>query len=352
MKKFVFLYFLVLLFAIVLIPLSIMVGAGKFQYKNDVMDEITQQKQEESGKKEISEKSDKNEKENETEVKKIKVYNHKTKKVEKIDLEKYLVCVVSAEMPYTYELEALKAQAVAARSYTYSRVIGDIKQKDSSHKGASVCTDYKHCQAYLAYSELEKNKDKLNKISKAVDATKGEILQYNGKTANLLFHACSGGMTETAKNVWGGANVPYLKSVKSPGEEKYEQFKSQVVIDKKDFYGRFGNLQDKIVKNINTKKASSRNYVKVVKTSPSKRIIQLEVNGCVYRGIDIREAFGLKSTMFTIKTEKDKIVFNVKGYGHGVGMSQVGADAMAKTKKKYNEILAHYYQGTKLKKVY
>ena len=344
MRKFVFLYFAILLFAIVIIPLCIIVGAGKFEYKDYMLVE-----QERKDQIENSANDDKTTVENNA-IKQIKVYNHKAKKTVKMDLEKYLICVVSAEMPYTYELEALKAQAVAARSYTYARVIGDIKQRDSSHKGATICTDYKHCQAYLGYSELKKNKEKLDKITKAVNQTKGMVLKYNGKVATLLFHACSGGMTDTAKNVWGGDNVPYLKSVESPGEEEYQYFKSKVVVDKDDFYNRFKGLKDKIVKEKSN--AVSDDYVKVISTSPAKRVIQIEVNGCVYRGVDIREAFGLRSTMFTITEDKKNITFNVKGYGHGVGMSQVGANAMAQKDKKYDEILAHYYSGTKLGKVY
>lgn len=250
---------------------------------------------------------------------KIKVYFHNENKVKTMDLEKYLQGVLAAEMSEGFHIEALKAQAVAARTYTVSKLNANV------HKGgADICTDSSHCQAY------SENFSKNGKIEKAVKETKGKIATYGGVPIRAVFHSASCGFTENSLDVWGG-ELPYLKSVKSD-DSLCPQYITTVVFKK-----------DELMDLLDIDKLSWE-----ISRSKSGRVKEITIGGCTFKGTEIRNKLSLRSTCFNIEEKDENIIFTVKGYGHGVGMSQWGAEAMAREGKDYKKILKHYYQGIKI----
>ena len=278
-----------------------------------------------------------------TETTKIKVYDHRADKLVEMDLEEYIVGVVSAEMPAYYDFEALKAQAVASRTYTlYSMAHGGCH----THPEADVCTNSSCCQAFSTHERMQNAwKDdyanNYNRIAQAVMETAGEVLVYDGKLCDALYHACSGGQTEDSENVYANA-LPYLRGVDSPYEDP---MRTEDV--------PFG--EDAAVELITAKYPESgvtvenlREAVTIAETYPSGRVKTLRLGKTTITGKQARNLFGLRSTMFTITRSEDGIVFHTKGYGHGVGMSQNGANGMAKHGSDYREILFHYYTGVSI----
>ncbi|MBQ8807938.1 MAG: stage II sporulation protein D [Clostridia bacterium] len=272
----------------------------------------------------------------------ISVYFTEEDKVKNMPLEEYICGVVSAEMPASFENEALKAQAVAARSYAIYRT----RNKNPDHPDAAVCTDYTHCKAYMPRSKAnekwgEDAKKYSERIENAVYATKGEVITYNGEVALAVFHSQSGGgRTENSKDVWGG-NVPYLVSVESHGEENAPNFYSTAVFSFNEFkekiHSKFPNAVINSYKDIGRTEKSEGGSVKTI-----------EIGGVKISGKDIRTLFSLRSSCFRIRADETTVTFEVTGYGHGVGMSQYGANTMAKEGYSYVDILTHYYSGTKV----
>ena len=247
-----------------------------------------------------------------------------TKSVDK-ELEDYVIGVVAGEMPYNFPHEALKAQAVAARTYAVRQIRANpnIKYKDIA-------------QAYISVDIMKKRWGKnfetnYNKIKYDVYATAGEILEYNNEPILATFCSTTNGYTEECQNVWT-QDLPYLKSVKSDGDELSPYFSDRVSVTKDSFAKIFGGSNPVI------SEKTKAGYVKAVKVGEK-----------TYTGNEIRKTFGLKSTSFTISTDKNNIVFSTKGYGHGVGMSQYGACYMANNGDNYKTILKHYYTGTNIK---
>ncbi len=275
----------------------------------------------------------------------ISVYFHKEKAVHTVNLEEYLCGVVAAEMPASFEPEALKAQAVAARSYAVHKKNGI----NSDHTKAVVCTDPNHCKAYLTKEELARkwgqDTEKYSeKISNAVFSTSGEVITYKGEVALAVFHSQSGGgRTENSADVWGG-DVPYLVSVESHGEEEAPNFYSTVVFE-------FVEFREILEKNIPGIKIISAKDVGVTETNESGSVAFVNIGNKKISGKDMRTYFKLRSSCFTIKADDNNVTFEVTGYGHGVGMSQYGANAMAKEGADYKKILTHYYTGTKIENV-
>ena len=263
--------------------------------------------------------------------------------VNEVMLEDYLYGVVPNEMGYAWPMEALKAQAVAARTY----VMHDMKKHAS--EGYDVCATT-HCQVYRG-----KQKEH-TRTNQAVDATKGEYLTYKGKTILSLFHASGGGYTENSEYVWG-KREPYLRGVPDYNESPWEV---NVTLDK---LASVLKARGKSVGDIREIKLSKleKQPVKAVDRGVSGRVRTMTIvgeNGSVQvSGNDMRSMLGLKSTLFDIDKrtfeEKESGSFTIKGYGfgHGLGMSQWGAKAMADKKKDYKEILKHYYSGTDIKKI-
>ena len=262
------------------------------------------------------------------------VYLHKEDKTVEMSLEDYIVCVVAAEMPYTFHTEALKAQAVAARSYCLNK-LGSGSHKD----GADVCTDYSHCQSYVSQDELIARYGKtttesiMTKVKNAVKETAGQIITWGGKPALAVFHSSSYRMTESSKNIWGG-NVPYLTSVSTPESDRV----STVTLTDSDIASLFAS--DSAVK-VNS---GGQKGVYVTKTD-SGRADYICLSGLAVKAKLLRSQFGFKSTSFEFEEIDGGWRFTVHGYGHGVGMSQYGANEMAKNGKTYDEILLHYYTG-------
>ena len=272
----------------------------------------------------------------------IKLYHVKNSQIEEIPLDEYLYGVVSAEMPASFEEEALKAQAVVARTYT----IYKINNNSGKHEGADICDDSTCCQAWISKEdrfnkwEEASRESNWNKIVTAVDSTKGRIVTYEGKPINAFFHSNSGGKTETTMNVWGGDGYPYLQSVATAGEEDYTQYKSEVTLSKQGFIDKIREKHSDFSINFD-----EENCIQILEYTEGNRVKIVKIGNLSLSGVEVRTIIGLKSANFTINVEEDNVKFSVIGYGHGVGMSQTGADSMAKQGSGYEEIIKHFYTG-------
>ena len=248
-------------------------------------------------------------------------------------------------------IEALKAQAVASRTYALYRS-QKFKAGHPDHPTAPLCTGV-HCQAFLSLGELEsihpeKWVDKYwPKIEEAVDSTKGEIIYYDGEIIEPLYHSTSGGMTEDSMDVFA-TDVPYLKAVKSPDEEGAPKFKEIATFTIGEFLSK---LKEKYP-GVNVNKDNLPDKVKLVEKSDSGRVKKIFIDGQVVEGREIRDLYGLNSTNFKILYNPRTGIVDIEtiGYGHGVGMSQWGANAMAKKGINYSEIIEHYYTSVEIKK--
>ena len=254
----------------------------------------------------------------------------------KVPLEDYIVGVLAGEMPIDFEEEAFKAQAVAARSYVL------IKMKENINNDYDV-VDTVQNQVYLDYVYLKnvwKNNyiKNINKLKKVVKDTKGQYLEYNGEIAQTMYFSTSTGVTENCKEIFGN-DVPYLTSVDSKWDNISPLYETSQEYNINEFFQKL-NLPYSNVLNIS--------YIKRTSTG---RNIKLMINNNIYNASDIMQIFNIKSTFFNITKNNNIIKISSKGYGHGVGMSQYGAQAMALKKYKYNQILYHYYKNTKLKKI-
>lgn len=257
--------------------------------------------------------------------------------VENIDLEKYIIGVVSSEMPVTFETEALKAQAVASRTYA-------LKQMENNKDKEYDVTDNTLSQVYSTNEELKNRwgdnyQENYNKIEKIVKDTKGEYISYNDDFIYAFFFSTSNGYTEDNVNVFG-ADLPYLKPVNSEfDKEENTNFEYTIDIDKSEFYNKIGlNYSDRLI-------------ITNERKSNSNRVLYLEINGVSFKGRELQKLLGLRSNDYTIQENDDNMVITTKGFGHGVGMSQYGSNALAKQNKTYTDILKYYYQGTEIKKL-
>ena len=276
----------------------------------------------------------------------ITVWNKDTGLAEVMDLEEYIMGVVAAEMPADFSLEALKAQAVAARTYAYGRMTGAYRSKQGVHDGIDICTDSTHCQAWVNSENAKKKWGILfasrnwSKIEKAVNETKGLIMAYEGEIINALFHASSPGRTENAEDVWEGKSVPYLRSVES-NDEASKGYITTVAISEEELAGKLldaypgAELPENLAEGI-----------KIVDLTEGGRVKTLQIGDISMKGTEFRSLLGLRSACFSIAAGDDgKISITTTGHGHGVGMSQWGANALAKTGGTFREILTHYYTG-------
>lgn len=253
----------------------------------------------------------------------------------------YLVQVVAAEMPVSFEPEALKAQAVAARTYLQRALDGH------KHDNADICASSGCCQAYISSDMLKgkwgKNYDLyIEKIKTAVSETDGEYISYEGKPALAAFHSSSAGKTEDSGEVWNA--LPYLVSVDSPEKaDEVPNYVSTVKSTDLDFRDTILCIMPEA-----DMTGEAKDWVGEIKRSKSGRVESIVIGGKELAGTKLREAFSLRSTAFELEHKDGQFVFTVTGYGHGVGMSQYGANAMAKDGADYREILEHYYPGTVL----
>lgn len=277
----------------------------------------------------------------------LDVYFHQSKEHKTMQLEEYLVGVVAGEMPATYEPEALKAQAVAARTYTYQK-----KLTTGCKSGADICTYFGCCQAY-SDTDLRKKtwKDeydaKEEKIRQSIYATAGQILVYEGEPIQAFFHSSSGGMTEDVEHVFGDSAVPYLRAVESGGEEDGPRFTREVSMTAAEFVKGIKKIAPKAELSADTLAQS----IGEPKRFASGRIESITIGGASLTGRQVRTAFDLDSANFTITVADGQVKIKTQGFGHGVGLSQVGANTMAKKGNDYKDILLHYYTGVELSKI-
>lgn len=276
----------------------------------------------------------------------VGVYRTQSKTVEQIPLEDYVKGVIAGEMPADFEEEALKAQAVAARTYAISKVSAwQQGRQPSEHPGAALC-DSTHCQVYRSAEELRALKSDewmesgWKKVSQAAEETAGQVMYYQGELVDQpLFHSSSGGKTENSEAVFASA-VPYLRSVASPYEQEATHQNEVTAISASELSKKLKAAYP--AKNIGTVAASG---VVITGRSEGGRVEKIQVGGAVFTGRQIREALGLPSANFTVGAENGKVTFVTVGYGHGVGMSQYGANGMAQKGSDYKAILTHYYSG-------
>lgn len=259
-----------------------------------------------------------------------------------IDFFEYVCGSVAAEMPLSYHEEALKAQAIAC--YTNALRLKNLSENSATYH---ISDDSSVHQGYLSKEQREekwgedfdKYESKLKSIVKSVENL---AVYYDDELCVTAFHAISGGKTESAENIWG-EKVPYLVSVKSTGDNLSPQYSSTVVFEKDEFIQIAKDLTgNKSIKNL-------KNSLKIQEKSKSGTVLKVTLEKKDFTGEQIRKAFSLRSPVFTIKATEKTVTFNVTGYGHGVGMSQYGADFMARQGSSYEEILKHYYKGVEIK---
>ena len=275
----------------------------------------------------------------------IKLYHSKTGEIEELPIDEYLYGVVSAEMPVKYDIEALKAQAVVARTYT----IYQITHSNGKHGDADICDNYACCQAWISKEdrfakwEEKEAEDNWQKIVNAVDSTQGKVITYNGEVIDAFFHSNSGGITETASNVWGGQNYPYLQSVETSGEDEYSEYNSEVETSKEELINKIRKKHSEIEINYD-----EQDSIKIIELTESGRVKTIKLGNIEIAGTELRTLLGLKSTNFSFEIRDNSIIFFVKGYGHGVGMSQTGADSLAKQGINYEDIIKHFYYNVEI----
>ncbi len=282
-----------------------------------------------------------------SEITTVNLLMHEKNKAVEIPLEDYVAAVVAAEMPASAPPEALKAQAVACRTLAVNLILTDDK---SAHGGADICTNSAHCQSFASKAEyVEKYGDVgakcFENAENAARATKGIILLYNSKPIVAAFHASSGEYTASSREVWGG-NVDYLVSVKTK-EIESDTLKSQVLESKSFTKSQFiERLEAAGVKSLSQYRSLDfHEWVSGITRTDSGRVDFIQIGSESVSGNIIKNALGLRSTNFSISYTDDVITFATKGYGHGVGMSQLGAAAMAQEGYTFYEILKYYYQG-------
>lgn len=277
----------------------------------------------------------------------ITLYDARNEKTVSLKLEEYIFGVVGAEMPASFSIEALKAQAVSARTYAAKR-LSACGGKPCGRHGADLCSDSTCCQAWRSRDDLMKqwgqNADfYAAKINEAVQMTAGVVALYGGKPIDALYFSNSGGATEAAQDVFGG-DVPYLVSVSSPGEEDSAHYSDSFTYTPKAFV----KTLNKAFSKANLKTSDLSGQIAILSRSEGGRVTKLKLGDVTITGREFRSALGLPSADFTITPSKNEVRVDTKGFGHGVGMSQYGANAMAKDGATYAEILQHYYTGITL----
>lgn len=282
----------------------------------------------------------------------IKVLNHKTQEVMELYLEDYLQNVVAAEMPASFEMEALRAQAVAARTYAIWKINRYRTTENPDHPEASLCTDHRHCQEWLSLEELKDRhsrdwmEDYWPKIQEAVLSTAGVIMTYNMQAIEPLYHSTSGGRTENSEDVFVSA-LPYLRSVSSPYEEDSPVLVDSRTMSIKDFIAALRKGHPELF----VKENSLASEISILDRSDGGNIKRIRIGNTELSGSELRKLLQLRSAEFTYEIRGRNIEFTTRGYGHGVGMSQWGANGMAEKGYSYEEILQHYYQGIILSKL-
>ncbi|MDD2509546.1 MAG: stage II sporulation protein D [Syntrophomonas sp.] len=261
----------------------------------------------------------------------ISLYLSQEKRCIELKLEEYIQGVVAAEMPASFELEALKAQAVAARTYTLRKLIDGRKYALNSDLSDNIY----ECQAYISWEEFGHRHPQAKqlwqkRIEQACNETRGEIMLYNGEPIDALYHSTCGGKTESALESWG-KDTPYLRSVNCGYCQHAKHYESIQVFSIREFQQLTG--------------VSSAEKVKIIKKTPAGRSKKLQLNDRLISAEEFRRLCHLPSTWWSFKKKEDKFLIESKGYGHGLGMCQYGANGMAAQGKNYHDILDKYYQN-------
>lgn len=265
----------------------------------------------------------------------VSVKRSTTGEIEKVDMEQYVTSVVASEMPADFESEALKAQAIAARTY----LVNHLQHHEDEEE--VVITDTTEHQVYKNDTELQAlwGNDyqwKMDKIKEAVVATKGEVITYEEEPITPTFFSMSNGYTEDAKDYWGD-DLPYLKSVESKWEEDNPHFTEQKIIGVSE-----------VGENLGVALSPDEQAAIDLERTDTNRVKKVTLNDTSFTGKELREKLGLRSNDFSIQQKNDHFIFTTKGYGHGVGMSQYGANGMAEEGKSYEEIIQYYYQDVQI----
>lgn len=253
--------------------------------------------------------------------------------------EDYIFGVVAAEMPALYHEEALKAQSVAAYTFAY------IKKQQNAEEDYDITSDHTVDQSFITIDEAkEKWGDKadeyISKIKKAVSDTKGQLITYKNEPITAAYHAISSGTTESCKNVWG-SDLPYLKPVSSEWDKLATNYISEATFTSSELIEKLNNLAEI--------KGEPQKYFNNIKTTDSGTVIEIDLCGKTVSGFKIQKALNLRSACFKVSYSEEKFIFTVYGAGHGVGMSQNGANYMAKQGHNYKDILKYYYTECEIK---
>ena len=272
----------------------------------------------------------------------VKVYITNTGKIKSMPLEEYVLGVVLSEMPAAFDEEALMAQSILARTYVISKKLKSCSKSEE----ADIC-DSTHCQVYTDPEEKKKQwgskaDEYYEKIKSAVEKTANLIVSYEGVIIEYpQYFAISSGKTEEAESVFS-IDIPYLQSVESPGEEEAPKYESKKTYTKTNFINIIKNNISRSDLSVNNLESA----INILSRNVGDTVKEIKIGNNVLTGIEFRQIFALNSANFTIKFEGDNVVIDCKGYGHGVGMSQWGANAMAKNGNNYKEIIKHYFQGS------
>jgi len=267
----------------------------------------------------------------------VKVYRSNLDKIETYNLEEYVRGVVAAEMPINFEIEALKAQAIAARTYIVKKIID--KNYSDVPSGAMVTDTVKH-QVFLSEEELKRQwglnyEENISKLNNAVNQTNGQVITYNGKPIDALYFSTSNGYTENSEDYWE-KEVPYLRSVASPWDLDSPKYNDTTFVP-------FSEIESVLKIDTAVISTSGQEWIKILGTTTGKRVKEIKIGDRILTGREVRTLFKLDSSSFTWELKADGIQFYTKGYGHGVGMSQYGANGMAKEGTKAIDIIKHYY---------
>lgn len=284
----------------------------------------------------------------------VSVYLSKLGQIETLPLEEYVTGVVAAEMPAEFEINALTAQAIAARTYIVQRLLANDKSGVPVEE-ADVTDTVAH-QAYISKETLEKewkNDGKsvqLAKLQRAVQDSRNIVMTYKGKPITASFFSTSNGYTENSEDYWK-TSIPYLRSVPSPWDiEIAPHYKEAVTISKKQFFSELG-LSNIDIPTLNNDSSSLNSLIHILSTTEGHRIKELNIGGITFSGREVREKLGLRSSQFSWVASGSDIIITTYGYGHGVGMSQWGANGMAKEGYTATQILKHYYTGIEFQQV-
>lgn len=277
------------------------------------------------------------------ELTELKIKNAASGAVGTIALEDFVLGAVCSEMPATFHLEALKAQAVSARTWALYQHLWQQEHPKEELQGADFQSDPDHWKGYVTMEQAqerfgEKFEAYWSLLSQAVEETKGQILCYEGQPIAAAYHAISAGTTEAAEYVWG-SELPYLQAVSSKSDELAPGFEETKTFTAKELQTIFSAC---------ALEGEPSDWLEILERSPSGYVLEIRVGDTKLRGLDFRTALDLRSSCMTISYGENGFVITTKGYGHGAGLSQYGADYMARQGSSYDEILAHYYKDTQL----